>query len=340
MIDFNIDELKFNIDDDLKKEYLRQKPIQTAKSEYPTLVAVDEYETLLDKSVYNFSLAERDEIMMMKFENTTIGTVVSTVSKIKGYIDFCVRNYPDRVIHNQNIFDTLNKAEAKRFVSKQATEFRYISKAELEKYKEILYNNQDKLLIDLIYNGVRGRTAKGGTLEEIINLTIKPHSDDVLKCKLLLERNDGVMRVHYVPQKTMDLIVDTYYDDGYVANNGETSPDIRGETRTFKINRCENYVFCATGANKCGKFTEYIINARMRKIQEYCDNNYITANNLYKSGMISMALDIYKEKGEITKDDYVDICTHFRYGENNSEVYWTKVKEDVELYLKGGYANA
>ncbi|HHW89843.1 MAG TPA: hypothetical protein GX745_02935 [Clostridiales bacterium] len=338
MLDFNIDNLKFEIDDDVKKEYLRQKPIQTAKGEYPTFVSLDEYEALLNKPVYNFSLSERDALMAIKFKNTTINSVASTVSKIKGYIDFCV--IQGKVNHMQNIFDTLTKDEAKRFVSKQATEFRYITKRELWKYEEILYNTQDKTLINLLYEGVRGRTVKGGTLEEIINLQINPKSEDIYKCKLLLNRNDGTIRVHYVSQHTMDLVIDAYYSEEYLANNGEINPDVRGGIRKFRINRCGNYVFCTIGKNKCDKWNEQVINTRMKKIQHYCSNPFITVTNLYKSGMISMAIDIYKKNKEITRDDYVDICRRYRYGDEDPERYWSLLKQDVEMYLKGGYANA
>lgn len=338
MLNFNIDNLKFDIDSDLKKEYLRQKPIQTAKAESTTFIVLDEYESLLKKPVYDFSLAERDGLMTIKFKNTTISSVISTISKIRNYIDFCIMQ--GKVKHMQNIFATLTKDEARKFVSKQATEFRFITKKELWQYEEMLYNTQDKTLINLIYEGVRGRTIKGGTLEEIINLQIDPKSDDIRKCKLLLNRNDGTMRVHYVSQHTMDLVVDTYYSNEYVANNGEFSPNVRGGTRTFKINRFGNYVFCTIGNNKCDKLNEQVINMRMKKIQQYCDNPFITVTNLYKSGMISMAIDIYKENKELTKDDYIDICRRYRYGDDNPERYWFLLKQDVEMYLKGGYANA
>ena len=46
MIDFNIDKLQFLVDDDIKKAYFKQKPIQTAKADYPVFALLDEYEKL------------------------------------------------------------------------------------------------------------------------------------------------------------------------------------------------------------------------------------------------------------------------------------------------------
>lgn len=337
MLDFSIDNLEFNVDSELKKDYLRQKPYDTAKADYPTIKSLDEYEKIIGKPVYNFSLAERDELMWTKFNNPSIGSVNSNSSKIKGYIDFCIRQ--NKVVHMQNIFDTLTKQEAKKFVSKQATEFRFISKERLKEYQDILINVQDKLIISLPFYGIRGRTVLGGTMEEIVNLQINPKSDDVKKCKLELFRNDGSSRIHYVPDELMDLIVDTYESDEYVADNGMASGR-RGEVKTFKINRYKDYVLCATGTKRQDKLNKIVINSRMRRIQKYCDNKYISISNLYISGMIHMAIDIYNKNGELTKDDYIEVCRYFKYGDENPEKYYLKLKYDVELYLKGDVKNA
>lgn len=340
----NIDDLVFQVDEKLKIEYLKQKPFDTAKSDYTTIIAVDEYEKLLNKPIYNFSLIERDELMMMKFKNTTIGAVNSTASRIKGYIDFCIRqkdkNGNSVVLHNQNIFDTFIKSEAKKFVSKQATEFRYITPDKLKEYQKLLINWQDKLLLELPYLGVRGRTVKGGTMEEIINLQIVPKSEDVKNCIITLYRNDGSSRELTISQETMNLILMTYNSEEYTPSNGSgnDSEEKRG-IKKYVINRYKNYVFCALGSHKCGKLNPITINARLQKIQEYCNNQFITVYNLYMSGMITMALNIYKEKGELTSLDYVDICKQYKYGDS-PEKYMSKVKYEVETYLKGGISNA
>jgi hypothetical protein len=57
------------------------------------------------------------------------------------------------------------------------------------------------------------------------------------------------------------------------------------------------------------------------------------------SGMISRAIDIYKEKNEITTEDYLKICEDFSYGDTPKK-YYLKVKENVELYLQGAIENA
>jgi hypothetical protein len=336
----NIDELVFQYNQELKKEYLRQKPLETARSDYKTMVSVDEYETLLKKPVYDFSLVERNELMMMKFRNTTVHAVLSTASKIKGYIDYCVR--AGEVPHNQNIFDTFIKSEAMKFVSKHATEFRYITPERLNEYIHILKNWQDKCLIRLINEGVRGRTVKGGTLEEIINLQIKPNSEDTKNCILRLVGNDGSFRELQVTREVMDLVLMTYQSEEYLPNNGidDKSVEKKKGAKKYTINRYKNYVFCALGNSKFGTLNPITINARLQKIQEYCDNQFITVYNLYMSGMITKAIEIYKEKGELTSQDYINICFKYKYGGDTPEKYMSKLKYEVETYLKGGIQDA
>lgn len=345
-IEFNRDTVKFNVDTELKRGCLKEKPYDTAKSDYPTFVAIDEYEKMLGKSVYNFTLAERDELMMMKFKNTTIGAVNSTASKIKGYIDYCVRqkdkNGNPVVPHNQNIFDTLIKSEAIKFVSKQATEFRYITRERLKEYQSMLKNWQDKAFLELVYNGVRGRTIKGGTMEELINLQIDPKSEDVKNCILTLVRNDGTERDIQVSQDTMNLVLLTYNSEEYLPNNGVDNKQVSSKRRganSYTIHRYKNYVFRSLGNSKFGTLNPITINARFHKIQEYCNNNYITVYNLYMSGMITRAIEIYEQNGEITSEDYLRICKDYKYGDS-PEKYFSKVKYEVESYLKGSVQDA
>lgn len=341
--------LSFKVDEDLKIEFLKLKPFKTAKSDLPAIMALDEFEDLIGKKAYNFTLSERDELLMMKFRNTTIGAINSTMSKIKGYIDYCVRT--GAVNHNQNIFDTLTKAEAQKFVSQRATDLRYISPEQLQKFQNTLVNYQDKLLLECPYVGIRGRTKKGATLEEIINLQYNPlkkYSDGLITLERnkiknkdnKLDEKGNAKRLLKIPSKTWGLIEMAYNDNEYLSNNG-VKDERKDSTIKDKsiINRVENYVFRSTGKNNFEKLNSVTINARFQKIQDYCGNQYITIHNLYMSGMISRAIEIYKEKGEITVDDYLKICDDFKYGDTPNK-YYIKVKQDVELYLKGEIADA
>lgn len=45
-----------------------------------------------------------------------------------------------------------------------------------------------------------------------------------------------------------------------------------------------------------------------------------------------MAMDIYKEKGEVIKEDFKNICNRYNYGAGDPERYWFNVKSLFQQY--------
>jgi len=71
----------------------------------------------------------------------------------------------------------------------------------------------------------------------------------------------------------------------------------------------------------------------MRRIKIYLGLPYASATSIFMSGMLNMAMDIYKEKGEVTKLDYIQICTNYNYGLNDDfEKYWFNVQSLFKQY--------
>ena len=115
----------------------------------------------------------------------------------------------------------------------------------------------------------------------------------------------------------------------YVENNSQETNNVRlsFQPRKIQINKVENYVLRVPGKNKYEKFTPNLLNSRMKRIQKYLDNPYLSFTSLYQSGMIQLAVDKYKENGVVTKEDYIEICIRFNYGSGNPEKYWFEVKD-------------
>jgi integrase len=276
------------------------------------------------------SYLELKELIMMQYKNTSEKVVIKNVSILKTYIDYCVNK--NVVLHGENRLTTFTTKDAKEFVNKQALLSKYITKEQLKKYQDLLYNEQDKLLLELPFIGVRGRTTEDGTLEEIINLRM---SDVDIENKMLtLTQNNGKQRLLKVESSTIELIKSTYEQEIYVENNGEETNNPRlSRPREIKINQIEDYVFRIPGKTKFSLFSPNLLNARMRKLQKFLDNVYINVTSLYQAGMCNMAFEIYKEKGEISKIDYIRICERYNYMNNNDpQSYWFSVKGLFEQY--------
>lgn len=327
--------MEFQVDNDIKQEYLLTKPTGTAESDVFVLRDFDEYESKVGKEVYNLSINELNEMFAI-LRNSSKRATNKNKSILVNYIDFCVSK---RIVpHMEN---RARYIDVEKFVARQALLNKYVPKETMREYQKLLFNEQDQLLIWLLFIGVRGRTVKDGTMEEVINLSIK----DVFpnENRLILRQNDGKARVlDNVETFIIELIQDVYEQEFYIENNGEITNNPRlPDPRKTKINKegtsktgdlIDNYVFRTPGKNKYEKFSLSLLNSRIRRIQKYVGNPYLTYSSLYFSGMIQMAFDIYHEKGEITKKDYIDICDRYNYGSGDPEKYWFVLKEEFEQY--------
>jgi hypothetical protein len=321
--------MDFVVQNEVKNAYLLTKPTGTAKSIASVLKVVDEYEKINNKFVYDLSINEIDELFTM-FKNSSFKSATKSLSIIRGYIDYC--HSIGLVFHGENRFNSISSERLRNFVSLQALRNSYFSLTQLREYQKRLFNIQDQLLIELPYFGVRGRPQKGATLEEIINLRYSPDHTNKKNNLIEVMKNDGESRYVKVPDSTIELIEDVFTEEYYIGNNGVDDPSLNHrQTRKIKVNHIENYVFRIPGEGKSNKFNPTLLNSRISKIQKWVGNQYLTFNTLYQSGMVNMASEILKEKGELTKEDYLDICIRFEYGKK-PEDYWFNVKALVEQY--------
>ena len=330
--------MEYMIDNEIKQEYLESKPTGTAESDMYVLRDFDNYEEKSGKQVYNLDILELNE-MFATLRNSSKGSIRKNKSILINYIGFCISK--KIVPHMENRAKYIKITD---FAHRQALLNKYIPKEKIIQYQNTIYNYQDQLIIRLLSIGVRGRTVEDETLEEIINLTI----DDVDKDnnRLILRQNDGEERIlENVDSSIIDLIIKTYNQEFYTENNGEMTSNKRtkGIPKQILINKTgehgayyHRHIFRIPGKDKFEKFHPSLINSRIGRIKLWVDNKFLTVTALYDSGMIQMAMDIYKENGEITDTDFKRICNRFNYGiketkdkqqEPMDSPYWHKVKE-------------
>ena len=320
---------EFKVDPELKHDYLNEKVTATGESDSFILRSVDEYEVAKGKPIYNMHRDELNGMIAMQFNNPSVGAVTKNVSIIRTYIDFCINK--NVVTHRENRLATFTVEDAKNLVNQQVLLKKFITREQLKEYQKILCNEQDKLILELPYVGGRGRTCDGCTSEEIINLRMSDVDEE--NKMITLTQNDGKTRELEVETSTIELIKDAYNQKIYVENNGEMSNNLRlSKPREITINRVEDYVLCVPSLKKFQKFTSNLITSRMSRMQKYLDNPYLTVSGIYMSGMVQLAIDVYKEKGEVDKDDYIDICFRFNYGGDIPEKYWHILKAQFEQY--------
>ncbi len=329
--------LEFKIDNEIKQEYLSTKINDTAKAESFTLRSADEYEKLVDKKLYDMNYLELKELIAMQYKNSSVATVTKNICILKRYVDFCIKK---RIVeHSENRLETFTSEDAIDFVHKQAITDKFITKEKLREYQNLLYNEQDRLLLELPFIGIRGRAVSGGTLEEIINLSM-PIKEDENKNFLTLTQNNGKHRRMKIDSYTMNLIREAYEQEVYVENNGEETNNRRLSTpRQIKINKVDRHVLRTPGRNKFKLFTPNLLNSRMVRLKKWLDNPYLSFTSLYHAGMVQQARDIYEQRGEITTNDYKMICIEFGYGSGDPDRYWFALKSLFEQSITAPEGN-
>jgi len=327
------EKLVFEVDPEVKEEFL-EKQLKSTRSYYRyVLQLADDFEVKLGKPIYDFNTEERDELLIVQYKNKNTFAFQSVLSPLKTYVDFCIA--PKNLVkHNENRFANILTSNYKEYINVQAKENSYISLSECRELQFRLKNYQDRLILELSSLGVRGRTEKGNTLEELVNLKQSDVKWD--KKRLYLTKNNGELRWIEVDDYTLNLIKKVINEDFYIANNGlKTKPNDDGiyeETDRGRIINPSEYVFRIPGKNKHGKVEYQFFASRIQRMQKWLGNPYISISNLYFSAIIEYAKEEKKKKGELTKEDYIKINERFEFGENG-EKYLFKTKELIATYL-------
>ena len=327
------EKLVFEVDPEIKEEFL-EKQMKSTRSYYRYILQLaDDFEVKLGKPIYNFNTEERDELLIVQYKNKNKFAFQTVLSPLKTYVDFCI-SPKNLVRHNQNRFSTILTSNYKEYINVQAKENSYIPLSECREFQSKLVNYQDRAIIELPNLGVRGRTEKGNTLEELVNLKVKDIKWD--KKMLYLTKNNGELRWIEVDDYTLNLIKKVINEDFYIANNGlKTKPNDDGiyeETDRGRVINQSEYVFRTPGKNKYGKVDYQFFASRIQRMQKWLNNPYISTSNLYFSAIIEYAKGEKKKKGELTKEDYIKINERFEFGENG-EKYLFKTKELIATYL-------
>lgn len=325
------EEVVFQVDLEVKKEFLETQKQSTRKFYAYVLKQADEFEQEIGKSIYDLNIEDRDELLIVKYKNKTPGAFQSNLSPLRKYVDFCI--YKKLVPSYENRFATILPDDYVNYINVQAMENSYIPKSEIREMQPQLKNSQDKLILELLSWGMRGRTKKGCTLEELVNLKVT----DIIKSKkeIIATNNDGDKRHIKVDDYTLNLIDIVIFETFYYFNNGykkkKNDEGIYDKTdRGFVINETE-YVFRTPGKNKYGKVDYQLFTQRIQKMQVWLEKPYLTISNLYFSAMIDFAKDLREQKGELTNDDYEDINQIFQFGEKGQYLY--KTKNLINMYI-------
>ena len=305
-----LEDRKFEIDSANKEDFLNTLNPSTAKTLKGVLLKVDRFEKLIGKSVYDFNLAEVNELIENEFSYKSVATVRTGISYIKKYINYCIE-------HN---LTTLNPFEIitdySQYVNKSAMENKYLTYQEVREIEEKLVNFNDRCMLELLFNGLKP--------DELVNLK-ETDIDFKEKSIIATDKKDNVRKIFGCSDRCFELLKLTISQQAYYLNNG-TAQSRKDPNkilknglgvRTLKFPESV-YVFKTAGSKKIDTPMEQKgLQARVRVIREWVGNSYITVTNLYHSGILHEAYSMMREKGvkELDRYEVAQIAGKFNYCE-------------------------
>jgi site-specific recombinase XerD len=313
----------------LKERFLKQYPEKTQKFYRYVFSKSFDTEDQLKQDLCKFN---NDQLIkcIKSFNNASVQSVYSVISIIRQYLAFCSKE--GLITTNINYLDSIGGyKDIKSFLDVQAHQNKYINVMQLHDICDLCLNSQDAIIPALLFEGVKGEQC-----HEIVNLKIQ--DCDFLTNQITLTSHTNTKRTITATNFTMELILDAYNEKQYVKNNGEVGECIMSSP-IYKIEPNE-YILRISARSEQGAINPCNIIARINRIKTYYGNPYLTATNLWISGMIHENIKIlnekYKEKEvnldtikKLTKDDYLMVNKKFGF----PNVYWYKIKEKVKTCL-------
>ena len=267
-------------------------------------------EDILQKDMYDFNMSELKQVLL-NANKSTLNSVRAFASMMKKYIDGAI--HTGLVNSNINPMDMFTTKDYEECIDKSKKLF--ISEDELIEIEDQLVNYQDKVILRLLFEGVNGYE-----VSEIINL--KKYDVNYEEKQLRLYDNKNGERFVTVSDRCLDIIEKAINEKVYYARNGDkTSAHGKSEYEYFETDHVIKNVL--TGRTK-GEADKTVIYRRMNMIKEMFDIPYLTIKNVWRSGMIKMAVDLYKEEGKLTNKQLAKIAEKFGLGKiinNGHETY-------------------
>ncbi|MCD3319495.1 hypothetical protein G8V07_11425 [Clostridium botulinum D/C] len=273
----------------------------------------------LNKDLYDFNVRDIDQLLY-SLQSTTEGSINVRISLLKQYVDFCIRHgFRSNPI---NFFEDLN---SKKYVSKSAWRYKYISKQQLLYICQQLQNYQLSIIPILSFMGVLGR--------ELCQMRYLKNEDVDLDNKILNipgyeEVNEKTGEITVISDKTLTI------DDDFI-------PFFRGAMATSFIynfapvqrKRKRDIIMVNTNNPYLVKQVLYeedenkpvsraMIYNRFIAMKDYFKNeawlvSKLTPVALEQSGMIEKLRQVEEVTDKVTTEDYLRLMEEYNKKPNS-----------------------
>jgi integrase len=284
---------------DLKEDFLSMYKENTRKSTRYVFSHSYYLEDKYQKDLKDFAKNELDELLIRLTKKTTsMNNFNRYFSVIKKYIQWAIDNGYKK--SGSNLMSDFNKKDYQVYIDKS----KFISEQKLIEIEEILKNYQDKVVLRLIFEGVNGEN-----VSELVNLKIQ--DVDSKNKKLRLCDDKGRERFIQVSDRCLSLIKKAHAEKIYYPRNGNKQSK-RGKNK-LELMQTDHIIKNTLNGKIQNPVSKDTIYRRIGIIKEILEFPDLTVKNIRDSGMIKMAVDLYKRDGELTTTHLEEIAEHFGF---------------------------
>jgi site-specific recombinase XerC len=275
--------LKKLYNENIKIEYLMCIPENRRTVYKYALCRSYDTEDVVGKDLFEFNTNEIKDALI-NADHSTFNSIKLTLHVFEDYINWAIKS--GKTQSNINPILSIKNDELKTYLSKKKILF---SKYEIQDMQKKMVNAQDKVILQLLFEGVNGHG-----LSELLNLT----QSDVDQANQILKLNDDKYgkRSVKVSEKCLTFVMEALNQTHYQNKNG-TSMGNNPELPLVK----NNYVLrtATTRVQNFKRADKHLIYRRISTIADFFGYKYLTAKNIEKSGMIAFAVVLYLERKKL-----------------------------------------
>jgi hypothetical protein len=274
----------------------------------------------LGKDLYDFSLDEIGKVIA-ESRPKSVSVAKSKARFISQYISWAIYDNLRKNAINPLQKEINDNEWLSEFVDPELKQF--ISYNDIKEYEVGLVNQQDIVILKLIFSGVYGHSSS-----ELRNLKISDVGEDGT---LRLYDDKKGERTVKVDEDTLNTIHKAYRETTYQSSNGQ------GERQKESDLIDNEYIIrpARRGRVSEGRASQITIINRINTIAEYYGLEDLTPKGIQRSGMIYMAYKLLKEdnRTELDKHDYEKIGDHFNLTKISSGDYSYHNKTTMSEYI-------
>lgn len=280
---------------------------QTQKTIRNVFFKTELIESVLDKDVYEFTLEQLNTAITNTNPHSK-SVATSTGRFLSQYISFCIENgyrkgniNPLKSVNDEFYENTIDKTKK--------IHYSYDEFLELLNDPNLL-NNSDKAMLALMFEGIIGekfsqiRELKYSDIDFDNNTVYVKERDEHLKINeqfmQYLEKACNKTTYFQYNSNTQEFVEKPLLESGYIFKTVKSPRGVENEP--VKLN---------------------VFYSRIHTIKELLEREYLTPNALKQSGMIKMAVDIYKQVGKLAYDELAQVGERYQFSTitNNGYTY-------------------